>query len=67
MPSTMLTAPGINIAACQPQRWAAKALINGTIAPPRLIDIFQQPHQKPRSLREYQWVSSRAQGGQPQP
>ena len=63
----MLIIPGVSIADCQPHQWAAKALIRGIIAPPILIDIFQHPHQKPRSLREYQWVSRRAQGGQPQP
>ncbi|MNR47490.1 hypothetical protein D3C85_1665950 [compost metagenome] len=29
--------------------------------------MFQADHQKPRSVREYQLVSSLEQGGQPQP
>src|SRR5690606_40745031 len=66
-PSAMLMIPGVSIAACQPHQWAAKAQISGIIAPPILMEVFQQPHQKPRSLLEYQWVSSRAHGGQPQP
>ena len=41
--------------------------MRGMSAPPTLWAVFQADHQKPRSLREYQLVSSLEQGGQPQP
>ncbi|CSB91113.1 Uncharacterised protein [Vibrio cholerae] len=39
----------------------------GINAPLKLWQVFQIDHQKPRSLREYQWVSTLAHAGQPQP
>ncbi|MNP22661.1 hypothetical protein D3C76_1153430 [compost metagenome] len=39
----------------------------GISAPPTLWAVFQIAHQPPRSLREYQAVSRRAQTGAPQP
>ncbi|MNG97432.1 hypothetical protein D3C79_565450 [compost metagenome] len=41
--------------------------ISGIRAPPTLWAVFQADHQKPRSVLEYQLVSSLEQGGQPQP
>ena len=39
----------------------------GITAPPTLCAVFHNAHQPPRSLREYQLVSRRAQTGAPQP
>ncbi|MNF97802.1 hypothetical protein D3C84_806440 [compost metagenome] len=41
--------------------------MRGMSAPPTLWAVFQADHQTPRSVREYQLVSSLEQGGQPQP
>src|SRR3990172_11358109 len=66
-PARMQRTPGTYIEKRQPHVWAQKAAMKGMRAPPTLWDVLVIPHHVPLSFWEYQWVRSRAQGGQPHP